>query len=106
MKNILSFVILNFYVFAFCQNLNLKNPISKDFELPQEMKRNDIAIIYEINGGWSAYDHVNYYFISSEGIINSYSQEKPKAYLKNKNLKSTIKKIEPLKMGLKKSLNL
>ena len=94
MKKILSFLVLNFCVFAFCQNLNLKNPISKDFELPQKMKTNDIAIIYETNGGWSAYDYVNYYFISSNGILDSYSEEKPKAYLKNEKLKRTVKKIK------------
>ena len=94
MKKVLSFLVLNFCVFAFCQNLNLKNPISNDFELPQKMKTNDIAIIYETNGGWSAYDYVNYYFISSNGILDSYSEEKPKAYLKNEKLKRTVKKIE------------
>ena len=79
---------------AFCQNLNLKNPMSKDFELPQKLKMNDIAIIYEINGGWSAYDYVNYYFIGSDGILNLYFEEKPKAYLKNEKLKRAVKEIE------------
>ena len=94
MRKNLTFLILNFCFFTLAQNLNLRNAIDKSLEFPQEIHKNDILLIYETNGGWSAYDYVNYYFIDTNGNVSSYSEEKPKAYLNNEKLKRTIKKID------------
>lgn len=94
MRKFFTFLIINFSFFVIAQNLDLKNTVDKNYELPQELLKNDVGIIYEINGGWSAYDYVNYYFIDGNGNINSYSEEKPKTYLKNDTLKRSIKKVE------------
>ncbi|MFN3021936.1 hypothetical protein ACK1KB_13310 [Chryseobacterium sp. TY3] len=94
MKQILIFIIFNFYFFSFAQNLNLRNQINEGVELPQKLNKNDIAIIYEINGGWSAYDYFSYYFVDENGNVKSYSEERPKSYLKNEKLKRTIKEIQ------------
>lgn len=93
MKNII-FIFLISSSFAAAQNLNLRNPITKDIELPQILNKNDVGIVYEINGGWSAYDYINYFIIDSKGIITSYTYERPKAYLKNDKLKKSLKKVE------------
>lgn len=58
MKQVLSFIFLNFFLFSYAQNLNLRNSFKQNSELPQNLNKNDIGIIYEINGGWSAYDEV------------------------------------------------
>ena len=94
MKRILIFIIFNFYFFSFAQNLNLRNQIKEDIELPQKLNKNDIAIVYEINGGWSAYDYLTYYFVDENENVKCYSEERPKLYLKNEKLKKSIKEIE------------
>lgn len=94
MKQFLIFTFSILCLSAFSQNLNLRNPTKKDIELPQKLNKNDIAIIYEIHGGWSAYDYLNYYIVDERGNIKSYSAERPKTYLKNEKLKKTIKNIE------------
>ena len=90
---------MNFCLFGSSQNptLRLKNKIDSNLNLPQNLNKNDICLIYEINGGWSAYDFVNYYFINENGILEVYQEERPKSYLKDEKLKRTIKKIEPTK---------
>jgi len=94
MKKVLSFIILNSCLLIFAQNLNLRNTISEDFEFPQKLQEDDIAIVREISGGWTAYDYLTYYFIDNNGNINSYSEERPKKYLKNNELKTTLKNLE------------
>ena len=86
---------MNFCLFGYSQNptLRLKNKIDSNLNLPQNLNKNDICLIYEINGGWSAYDFVNYYFINENGILEVYQEERPKSYLKDEKLKRTIKKI-------------
>lgn len=94
MKRILIFTLFNFYFFSLAQNLNLRNRIHEDIELPQKLNKNDIAIIYEINGGWSAYDYLSYYFVDENLNVKSYSEERPKSYLKNEKLKKSIREIK------------
>jgi hypothetical protein len=99
MKKLIFFALMNFCLFGYSQNptLRLKNKIDSNLNLPQNLNKNDICLIYEINGGWSAYDFVNYYFINENGILEVYQEERPKSYLKDEKLKRTIKKIEPTK---------
>lgn len=95
MKRLLNFLFLIFCFSAFAQSLNLRNSFNENSEIHQKLNKNDIGIIYEINGGWSAYDYLNYYIIDDNGNITVYSEERPKSYLKSEKLKRTVKKIEP-----------
>lgn len=94
MKQVLSFIFLNFCFFSYAQNLNLRKSFKQNSELPQKLNKKDIGIIYEIYGGWSAYDYLNYYIIENNGDVKLYSEERPKLYLKNKKTKKTVKEIE------------
>ncbi|KEY17902.1 hypothetical protein [Kaistella antarctica] len=91
MKKILNFIVLNFCLLTFAQNLNLRGTMDGDLKLPQKLQKDDIAIVREFTGGWEAYDYLQYYFINKNGNINSYLEERPKSYLKNKELKRTFK---------------
>jgi len=95
MKEIFSLLLLILNLSVFAQNpiLKLSNPIDISQNLPETLDKNEICIIYEINGGWSAYDFFNYYFIKKDGKITAYRQEKAKSYLKDKASDKTIEKI-------------
>ncbi|WP_160136051.1 hypothetical protein [Chryseobacterium sp. c4a] len=98
MKKILFIILIGFCFIGYAQipNLNLKNKIKGTVvDLPQSLNQNEICLIYEINGGWSAYDFIYYYFIKKNGELNAYKEERPQAYVKNNQLKRTIKTIEP-----------
>lgn len=94
MKKFLILIIINFCILGFSQipKLNLKYKLDTKLELPKELKQNEICIIYEITGGWSAYNFVNYYFLDENKNFVAYSEKRPKSYLKNKNLERTIEK--------------
>lgn len=110
MKKILALLtlILSLSVFAQIPILKLSNPIDKNQSLPDTLNQNEICIIYEINGGWSAYDFFTYYFIKTDGIITAYTQEKAKSYLKDKVSDKDTEKIlveDELKQNISKLIN-
>ena len=96
MKKMLFLGILNFSLIGFAQVpiLNLKNKIDSELKLPKNLKENELCIVYKTTGGSFAYDYVNYYFLNKNGNFIVYKEEVPKSYLKNKDLKRTIKEIE------------
>lgn len=87
------FLAINLLVFAQIPILKLSNPIDTNKNLPDNLSKNEICIIYEINGGWSAYDFIRYYFFKNDGKIIAYEQEKPKSYLKDKVSEKAIEEI-------------
>jgi len=87
------FLAINLLVFAQIPILKLSNPIDTNENLPNTLSKNEICIIYEINGGWSAYNFIRYYFIDNKGKIKAYEQEKPKSYLKDKVSEKAIEEI-------------
>ncbi|MCS4303294.1 hypothetical protein [Chryseobacterium sp. BIGb0232] len=98
MKKILFIILISFSFIGYAQvpNLDLRNEIKGPVsDLPQRLNQNEICLIYEINGGWSAYDFIYYYFIKKNGELNIYQEEQPHTYVKNDQLKRTVKTIEP-----------
>ena len=73
------FLFINFLIFAQLPILKLSNSIDTNQKLPKTLDtnqklpktldKNEICIIYEINGGWSAYDFIRYYFINNDRKI-------------------------------------
>lgn len=98
MKKILFIILISFSFTGYAQipNLDLKNEIKGSIvDLPQSLNQNEICLIYEINGGWSAYNFIYYYFIKKNGELNVYKEERPQVYAKNVPLKRTVETIEP-----------
>ncbi|SHJ99909.1 hypothetical protein [Epilithonimonas mollis] len=88
--------------------LKLSSPVGKNQNWPDTLNKNEICIIYEINGGWSAYDFFTYYFIKNDGKITAYRQEKAKSYLKDKVSDKATEKIaveDELKQRISKLIN-
>jgi len=75
MKKILLGVFLNFILFGFAQTLNVK--------LPEQLKENDLCIVYGINTGWSNLNYRYYYFLTNDRSLNAYKEEVPKDGSKN-----------------------
>lgn len=91
-KFTIAFLLINFLIFAQLPILKLSSSIDENQVLPETLDKNEICIIYEINGGWSSYDFFTYYFINKDGKITAYRQEKAKSYLKDKASDKTIEK--------------
>ncbi|WP_312751709.1 hypothetical protein [Epilithonimonas hominis] len=87
------FLFINFLIFAQLPILKLSNSIDTNQKLPKTLDKNEICIIYEINGGWSAYNFNRFYFINNDGKIIAYQQERPKSYLKDKVSEKAIEEI-------------
>lgn len=96
MKKIIYLIILTVSLFGYSQNPNLKlqNKIDAHLNIPKKLVKNEICLIYEINGGSTAYNRIIYYFVTEKGNIDIYKEERPKPYLKNEKLKSTIVKVD------------
>ena len=68
---------------------------TKNIRIPEKLESNEIAVIFEQYGGWSAYDDLTYYIFKNNGEIIVYSEQKPKSYLKKKKeLKETLTEIK------------
>lgn len=109
MKKILFFLLINFSFIGYAQipYLNLKNKIKGPIvDLPQSLHQDEICVIYEINGGWSPHDFFYYYFIKKNGELNIYEEERPQVYVKNEQLKRTVKTVEPTPALKNKIINL
>ena len=68
----------------------MENSIPVNIELPQNINNNYTVLIYETNEGWGAYDFITYYFLDENGAMIQYKEERPKTYLKNKNLERKL----------------
>ncbi|MCB0744175.1 MAG: hypothetical protein KDC67_09740 [Ignavibacteriae bacterium] len=76
-------------------NLNLREQITNETELPENIETNEIGVIIKLTGGWSAYDYTSFFIYKNDGDIIAYSKKSPKSYLKNKKeLKEEQLKIE------------
>ncbi len=87
------FLLINFLIFAQLPILKLSNLVDTNQKLPKILDKNEICVIYEINGGWSAYDFIRYYFINNNRKIIAYQEERPKSYLKDKVSEKAIEEI-------------
>ena len=95
-KNIL--IILLFLISCFLNGQNLPElelRENKSIEIPEKLESNEIAVIFEQYGGWSAYNNLTYYIFKNNGEIIAYSKQTPKSYLKKKKeLKETLTEIK------------
>lgn len=67
---------------------------AKNIKLPQKLEENEIGVVFEQFGGWSAYNKLSYYIFKNNSDIIVFNKETPKDYLKkNKKLKESITKI-------------
>ncbi|WP_298884727.1 hypothetical protein [uncultured Polaribacter sp.] len=95
-KNILIILLLLISCFLNGQNLpELELRENKSIEIPEKLESNEIAVIFEQYGGWSAYNNLTYYIFKNNGEIIAYRKQTPKSYLKKKKeLKETLTEIK------------
>ncbi|MFC0425514.1 hypothetical protein [Chryseobacterium scophthalmum] len=73
--------------------LILKSKVDNNLVLPVVVDKNDLAIIINYNGGWTAFDRNIYYIFKNNGDLKIYKEESPKPYIKNPDLKKSIREI-------------
>ncbi|ANF49361.1 hypothetical protein A0O34_01785 [Chryseobacterium glaciei] len=97
MKKLIVFILLFVGNFIFSQKipvLNLRSSVESDIRLPVALNNDELCIILQYNNGWSAYDTNRYYIFKNNRSVEIYNEEFPKSYLKNKELKTSIKRLE------------
>lgn len=75
-------------------NLTLKENLNEEIILPLALNKNDVCIIMNYSGGWTAFDKNIYYIFNTNGDLKIYEEEFPKPYLKNADLKKSIKELK------------
>lgn len=107
---ILRILLISFSFVPIGQNLpDLELREKKSISIPEKIEENEIAVVLEQFGGWSAYNNLTYYIFKNSGEIIAYKKQSLKSYLRKKNkINDTISKIELTAkeiMKLKKNMN-
>lgn len=95
-KYILIILLISFSFASIGQNLpKMKLRENKSISIPDKIATNEIAVVLEQFGGWSAYNNLTYYIFKNSGEIIAYKKQTLKSYLRKKNrINETLSEIE------------